>query len=727
MNPAPWLSFAAPQWLAGLLAVLGPVAAHLWSRRLGPPRRFPAVRLMVEAQRDTRRATRLNDVALLLLRCLAIALIALAFAQPVTRSWEARAALAPAVGERSGESAQRAVLIVDASASMSRVVGGRTLFERASDEAAAMIERGGSATEWAVVIAADPPRALLPEPTRSTEALLRRLRAAEVSGRHAALADAYRLAGRWMIADEGRPTVLHVWSDGQSTATAGAGDVAALPDGTTFVPHVMMTNEAPSNLGVSAARLDPDRPMVGRRAAIVAEVRNFGDRPRRATVRFSGVAGGGEKALDLAGNGRATVRFDVRATRTAATVATIAIDDREGWSIDDRQSVPLLNRGPVDVALLSRGAVDDPAGPAFYVARAISPASGGRLRARVLDLEAIESAARPEVVVSVAPPGLSDRQRETLAEWAQAGTGFVEVGASVLPASLSPLVRAHDASVDAPAKLSPIDAGEPPWSVFEGEALATLLSVGFEHPIAVTRQPGRRVLARWVDDGPAMASGSAGRGRVIQWAVEMKGARPALFRSPAFVPLMQELVEAVRATTSPLAEAQPGQRVRQVLEAPAPAEGLKLVDPNGNAVEATLYRDEHGTVIGEATLPTGPSAIGFYRWLDAGGRLVGAISVALDERESDLRHGPIPAPGAGEPATPDAGDKEASAATSRSGRWVERPLWPWFVAAAALALCGELALGRWIGLAGGESAMHGDRLGGRLPAGRQANERRPAA
>ena len=77
------LSFTTPLMLAGTAAVGVPILAHLLNRRTRRRIVFPTVRLLVQSSASQSRLFRLRRWILLVLRCLAVALLAWAFSRPV--------------------------------------------------------------------------------------------------------------------------------------------------------------------------------------------------------------------------------------------------------------------------------------------------------------------------------------------------------------------------------------------------------------------------------------------------------------------------------------------------------------------------------------------------------------------------------------------------------------------------------------------------------------------
>jgi hypothetical protein len=80
----PWAGLSAvnPWLLAGAAAIAAPIIIHLLSKRKFRILDWAAMDFLLEAERKNRRRVRMENFIILLLRCLAIALIALLAARP---------------------------------------------------------------------------------------------------------------------------------------------------------------------------------------------------------------------------------------------------------------------------------------------------------------------------------------------------------------------------------------------------------------------------------------------------------------------------------------------------------------------------------------------------------------------------------------------------------------------------------------------------------------------
>lgn len=111
------MSFLAPLWLALAGAVAVPLLLHLMRRRIGTRVEFPAARYLLRAEKEHSRQLKLRNLLLMLLRVLAVLLVALAAARPATR-W---------IGGGHGPTAL--AIVLDNSLSTSAIVGGRPLLD----------------------------------------------------------------------------------------------------------------------------------------------------------------------------------------------------------------------------------------------------------------------------------------------------------------------------------------------------------------------------------------------------------------------------------------------------------------------------------------------------------------------------------------------------------------------------------------------------------------------
>jgi aerotolerance regulator-like protein len=122
------VSFLAPLWLSLAGAALVPLLLHLLRRRIGTRVEFPAARYLARAEREHSRSLRLRNLLLMLLRVLAVLLVALAAAGPVAR-WVTGTGHAPAA----------LAIVLDNSLSSTAVTDGRPLLDQFRGAAKAVL------------------------------------------------------------------------------------------------------------------------------------------------------------------------------------------------------------------------------------------------------------------------------------------------------------------------------------------------------------------------------------------------------------------------------------------------------------------------------------------------------------------------------------------------------------------------------------------------------------
>ncbi len=126
------MNFLAPFLLTLGLAAAVPLLLHLMRRRLGTRVEFPAARYLVRAEQENSRRLRLRNLALMLLRVLLIALIALAAARPVGKL------------AGTGHPATALAIVLDNSLSTGAVEDGAPVLSRLTSLAGDVLARSSS-------------------------------------------------------------------------------------------------------------------------------------------------------------------------------------------------------------------------------------------------------------------------------------------------------------------------------------------------------------------------------------------------------------------------------------------------------------------------------------------------------------------------------------------------------------------------------------------------------
>ena len=151
------MQFLSPWLLCGLAALVLPIIIHLLHRQRVVQIPFSTLRFLKLVQSKTARRSRVENLLLLLLRCLVFALLALAAARPV---------VSPKAANWWGGSVPRTiVLVLDNSLSMSYRAGDHTRFDDAKQQTLALLDDLRAGDEVALILANDRAQLLIAEPT----------------------------------------------------------------------------------------------------------------------------------------------------------------------------------------------------------------------------------------------------------------------------------------------------------------------------------------------------------------------------------------------------------------------------------------------------------------------------------------------------------------------------------------------------------------------------------
>jgi hypothetical protein len=146
------MTLLAPLMMAGAAAVSIPIALHFFYRARYKPLPWAPMKFLKEAVEQTSRRLKFQEWILLALRCLAVALLALALARPAEES-------ASAAG---GGEPVDAVLVIDNSFSMDAKDGDKTRLDRAKEAALAVIDALPAKSSVQVYTCSDRPTFLGP-------------------------------------------------------------------------------------------------------------------------------------------------------------------------------------------------------------------------------------------------------------------------------------------------------------------------------------------------------------------------------------------------------------------------------------------------------------------------------------------------------------------------------------------------------------------------------------
>ncbi|HUL60591.1 MAG TPA: VWA domain-containing protein [Anaeromyxobacteraceae bacterium] len=536
------LSFLHPGLLWGLLAAAIPVVIHLFFRRRPRPTPFPAIDFILRARRETERRLRLKKILLFAARTALLAAIALALARPRAERPDAAAAQV-ARGPRA------TAVVLDASASMGYLLGGRTLFDRArADALEALASLGGDEPATVVVCGSETPAAAAPSFDRA--AVRRVLDEALLGAGHSDMTACVTAAVRALSqarAQASLPKRVVVATD--LTASAWRLDVPPpMVDGPAgpVRPEVSLLDAARGaalpNAAVTGLEAEPD-PAVGPRGyRITATLANFGAEPLKdVSVRLETGAGRDTRTAirafaEIPAGATAKKTFSYAFPGGGPAVITVALPP-DPLAVDDARTLALVV--PREVRVLVVNGAPSPIkvrDEAYFVETALA-SPGSPVRPKLVDAEGLaqEDLAGYDVVFLLNVRSLGARAPE-LARFVEKGGGlFLSLGDQVdpdlyarelgglLPLQLHVVKTAADRGAPGSdaraARFAEVALAHPALSIFTGDAREGLLGTRtfryFLTRPAEKRGEAPRVLAAFDDGAPALVEARRGQGRVL--------------------------------------------------------------------------------------------------------------------------------------------------------------------------------------------------------------------
>lgn len=710
------MGLLAPLFLLGLAAVAVPVIIHLRLRHRSQVVAFPSLMFISRAPYRSVRRRRLRDFLLLALRCLALALLALAFARPLL------------VGDSAANAAaanRLSVVLLDNSFSMG--FGGR--WQRAVDAAASAFEGMDAGDRGALIVCSDEAE-MVSAPTSDRSLLLSLAREAELVPRATSLLPAIQVA-RGVLADAGTLAVreLVIVSDFQRSSWA-PDNAALLPQGVELrLVDVRSDAEDEGNAAITDVLLDHSRVSAGDAGAEDREQVGIA-----ARVSYQGLGEAGvEDAAASAVRAEVDLLFDGEVIQTRAV--ELALDS--STMVSFAPEVLERERTTRGTVRLREDALDTDnefhfvLSPAHEVGVLVIEPDGDRRRSRYLG-EALSLGRRPflrvnrvqasgfeptmldgksVVVINDAAQQLAPGAAAAVQRFVRDGGGLllaVERGLTSTSTLLGDLGVGSPQQVDrlsgTPASLAWFDTGHPVFDVFAAARSGDFSSASFFRYHRLEIPEGAVAIALFDDGSPALLdlmpaatddstddSAVRERGRVLVLPTSLDTFWNTLPVQAVFLPFVHRSVQYLAGYSL----ARSWYRVGEVASVELPRPGLD--DASDGYVAVTPSGSEHRVEGDGRDLLLDVEEPGFYEFREvradvAAERLTLAANVPvsesdlgaldLDEFMSRIRR----------VQTEDDIEALASATTPEERERRQR-LWWYLIAAAAAVLAAESLFG----------------------------------
>jgi Aerotolerance regulator N-terminal len=601
------MNFLAPLFLLGAIAIIGPVIFHLIRRTTREKTPFSTLMFLEPTPPRITRRSRLENLWLLLLRCIVIGLLATAFARPFFRQ--------KATGATSFTGRQRAVILIDTSASLRR----EGAWAEAVKKAGERIHKADSGDELALAAFDRSVRPLMTfedwsrlQPDERMEIATQRLSTVTPTWFGTQL-DAAMIRAAELLDANGETEPIQrkiiVVSDLQEGAALDRLQGYEWPRGTS-VEVIPVGKAQANNVSVQWAPESEESQAATETQPLRLRVTNsVGNKREQFAIRWveggaAANAGAGMPAYVPAGQSRIVrMTWADRTNRTDGTdrsyASSLVID---GDDIPFDNTVYVLPPQPVRIPILYLGRKEktDPDGLLYYLDRAfpktrsqnieIIANSGG------LPVPAFQANEAQLVVIGESP---SSNELIMAREVAKSGRiVLLPLASADAAAYLATLLESSPIGVtEAPVKdyalFGEIDFQHPFFAPFADPRFSDFTKIHFwkHRRIDPSALPGARVVAKFDRGDPAVLQVPLGLGSVVVFTSTWRPVDSQLALSSKFVPLLHALLE--QSTDIPVTKAQ--YFVGDTLPMPSDPKGFTVRKPDGVEVRVEAGERFSGT------------------------------------------------------------------------------------------------------------------------------------
>jgi hypothetical protein len=729
------MSFLAPLFLLGGLAVALPVVFHLVRRSSREKLVFSSLMFLKPTPPRLTRRNRVENIFLLLLRCLAIFILAFAFARPFLQK--------PMAAPPAHTAGAQIVLLVDTSASMKR----DGVWTEALAKAKTVLEKAPPADQVAILTFDDQVRLLVSFEQWAAMnlsdrvALVTQQLAVKTPSWHSThLGNALVTAAEIIEDAEKReqhtgPRRIVIITDMQEGSRLDGLQGHEWPRGLEVVVEPVKAKR-PTNAGLQWVMDADDSAPAGTEAPVRIRVSNSSDAQREQfQIRWAG-SGDSLDAYVPPGQSR-IVPAPKLPTNVVATRIILTGDDDD---FDNTVYVVPPTAEEVNVLYLGRAAEPDAAQSLYYLTRAFQDTRRQVVRLerrspdRLEDNAAVDTSRfgdrrfadyRLVIIASTLSEERSDAMRQYLTN---GGTALLVMNDPQMAPTLGQLAGAPDltateAAVSDYAMFGAMDFTHPLLAPFADPRFSDFTKIRFwkHRRLSADRLPDARVIASYDNNDPAIIEVPVGRGRIFVFTFSWRPADGQFALSSKFVPLLYSLLDQAGGLGAQLAQFRPGDAVhlsavagsRRREEANGtPASGPARIEGNQERAGSGARRSD---VVGSISVrkPDGvqvPLASGETRFAqtDQPGvyevlGLAAPVKFAVNLDASESRTAPLPADELerlGVPLKSVVVLAAVQAAQLRTQHNTEleaqQKLWRWLIVAALAVLLVETWLAGWI-------------------------------
>lgn len=535
-------SLLNPLFLAGLVALAIPVLIHLVQRQNPQGQAFPSLMFLRQIPYRERRRREIRHWWLLLLRCLGLLLLVIAFTRPFISGFESAATI----------SAERRDLVILLDRSYSMAYAER--WQQAQQIASNALDQLGVNDRSSVILFDE--GAQVVNQLSIDHSITRSALNAYQPGPYATnFRAAFDQATRLLNNSDARQREVLLLSDFQSNAD-DPNDTLKLPPGVTLTSAAEAIEATAGNATVSTLSLNSKRLNQQDIVELSAQISNTGDQAIDQLTVHLELDGRQieQRRIGLDTAETASLSFDLAPASGAAVEGVLRIADSvptDALPQDDEYYFVLLPAPKLPVLVVENFGAR--ANQSLFLQRALelSKKPGFQIDIKLLDeLQSTDIDDRSIVVLNDVPiPGGEPGDR--LASFVESGGGLFVVAADRLQGGWSndesgylpgQLGRRVERSQSSGGTINQLDLSHPLLEFLNAPRSGNLSSTQVFYYRQLQPGANDRVLARYDDDAVALIERQYGAGRVMVLTTTLDNHWNTLALQPLFVPLMHRLM-----------------------------------------------------------------------------------------------------------------------------------------------------------------------------------------
>jgi hypothetical protein len=702
---------------AGALVV--PVAVHFLTKP--KPLTYPlsTIRFLVEIVEQKRARSRLRDFLVLLLRMLAIGLLAMALARPWLNNTQGIEAMPTNVTAR--------VILLDVSQSMAAKRGASSAIDQAKSIALKYLEYSPNLQANLVLVGAKP-RPVFPSLSPNLSILREAVQSSTPRCERSDIKSAMTVAGNMLSASPLEKTELIIISDFQRTNWSNL-FLETIPSSTKILLE-SVASEAENNIAITAFRLG-GRAIVDSEVLLEIDVANYTDQDAvvRATVDLDALEASIELSGKINSQSTSTLTAPIKLGRAQWVTGWVELrENSDAMPADDARPIAFQVEKPPKMVLLSNASKGKQADGTFFLEQALQVIAGAtkvestlekrteqdRLvvlstqRSRSNELSNTSELSDADIFVFNHCGELAPDLIATIAARVRKGKGLLYFAGDVTDSvNLELLSREFGTGYQPPVQLIPPDndlrrkdlfvrdirTRYGPFAIFgeqAGAAMQTTRIGGGLASHALESGLKDQVLAELSDSSPLVFLTSCDAGNVAVVNADLDQSNWC--SQPSFFPVLSELISAVYAKRNTSWEANGGEPLIRQLPNSIPetanliAEVADKRSPSSDVLGALQWNANQECYTWAWTDPIGPGNFQIKNTKE----IVSAVAIAAPSMESDPKCLVAEVLQGRLAGTRSIGFRDAASTGEKSDQW-----WNWLIVACVLGLASEIFMLRW--------------------------------